>query len=65
MADRALEYLAQILNSIETKSEGYSAVARWLCLRDDLRKHYLREAQRIVDDWWSDELAAEQARERL
>ena len=63
MEDKALEFLAQILNSIDTKREGYTASVRWLCLRDDLRRKYLVRAQRIVDEWWADELEAKKARE--
>ena len=58
-----LLFLANTLNAIETKREGYSPPVRWLCLREDLQAKYIEQAQEIVDEWWADEQRAKTARE--
>ena len=61
--DHCLWFLAELINERETKKEGYSMPVRWLCLREDLAKKYIEEAQAHVTDWCADEQAAFLARE--
>lgn len=63
MDDKAIQFIANLINERETKKAGYSMPVRWLCLRDDLQNKYLTEARKNVDDWWKDEEDARISRE--
>ena len=60
--DLALDYLANLINAKESQAEGYSMAVRWLCLREELREQYRAQAEKQVNDWWKDELAARSLR---
>ena len=63
MENKELLFLANLLKRIDDRKEGYLLSVRWLCLREDLQEEYVAKARGLVDEWWSEELAAEEARE--
>ena len=57
-----IDFIAQIINSQDSFSEGRSAPTRYLCLREDLRTMYKKRAERAYNDWVKDELEAKEKR---
>ena len=50
-------FLAVLAYTADNKRKGYSA-ARWLCLREDLKRKWLRHAKHTYEQWRADEIKA-------
>ena len=60
-----IDFLAQLINNQKAKQEGYAASTRWLVTKEDLREECKAEAERIFEEWKTDELNAKESREEM
>lgn len=60
-----IEFIAQMINNQKAKEKGYETSTRWGTLREDLKKEYKAEAERIFEEWKVGEIEAENNRSKL
>ena len=58
-----LDFLAQMVNNLKSREQGYAASTRWLCTRQDIQDECKKEAEKMFEEWKNDELKAKADRE--
>jgi hypothetical protein len=60
-----IDFLGQMINDQKARQQGYAASTRWLCTRQDIKDECKVEAERMFEQWKTDELKAKEDRENM
>lgn len=60
-----IDFIAQMINSQKSREEGYSMPTIWGTLREDLKIEYRAEAERMFEEWKSEEEKTQKSRDNF